>query len=278
MPESLVDWRMLLLNSISKSKRISRVFSFPDQSQLRLSFYPRSRSFFFFNDTAPPEIYTLSLHDALPISLLGIERALLLLEQAVELLVLVEREIVAGRPPEAGAEVLDRAVDVAVHRAPAEERGLHRVALDRQGRLLRERAPLEVHDLHGHPDLLEVALDRLQHLPAQKVATRRVVYREGQRGLARLAQQAARLLGVVAVVIVGLGVAVAARRARRVERRGGAREHALHDRGPIDRVVEGLPHPPILEDLLGVQVEPDHPGGGGGVEDRVRVGGRRGRS
>src|SRR5438876_5207738 len=25
-------------------------------------------SFFFFNDTAPPEIYTLSLHDALPIS------------------------------------------------------------------------------------------------------------------------------------------------------------------------------------------------------------------
>src|SRR5262249_62375288 len=28
----------------------------------------RSRVFFFFNDTAPPEIYTLSLHDALPIS------------------------------------------------------------------------------------------------------------------------------------------------------------------------------------------------------------------
>src|SRR5205809_8119565 len=31
---------------------------------LILSFY-----FFFFNDTAPTEIYTLSLHDALPISL-----------------------------------------------------------------------------------------------------------------------------------------------------------------------------------------------------------------
>src|SRR5690606_41434137 len=29
-------------------------------------------SFFFLNDTAPPEIYTLSLHDALPISLLAI--------------------------------------------------------------------------------------------------------------------------------------------------------------------------------------------------------------
>src|SRR2546426_2512015 len=29
-------------------------------------------SFFFFNDTATTEIYTLSLHDALPISLLGL--------------------------------------------------------------------------------------------------------------------------------------------------------------------------------------------------------------
>src|SRR2546429_3956426 len=29
---------------------------------------PPSLSFFFFNDTAPTEIYTLSLHDALPIS------------------------------------------------------------------------------------------------------------------------------------------------------------------------------------------------------------------
>src|SRR5688572_32850898 len=33
-------------------------------------FYSRASVFFsfFFNDTAPPEIYTLSLHDALPIS------------------------------------------------------------------------------------------------------------------------------------------------------------------------------------------------------------------
>src|SRR2546425_8542023 len=30
--------------------------------------YPYSVSFFFFNDTATTEIYTLSLHDALPIS------------------------------------------------------------------------------------------------------------------------------------------------------------------------------------------------------------------
>src|SRR2546422_8712937 len=32
---------------------------------------PRPSSFFFFNDTATTEIYTLSLHDALPISTLG---------------------------------------------------------------------------------------------------------------------------------------------------------------------------------------------------------------
>src|SRR5438876_10585905 len=34
-----------------------------------------SFSFFFFNDTATTEIYTLSLHDALPISALGRARA-----------------------------------------------------------------------------------------------------------------------------------------------------------------------------------------------------------
>src|ERR1051326_139018 len=31
-----------------------------------------SYAVFFFNDTAPPEIYTLSLHDALPISAAGV--------------------------------------------------------------------------------------------------------------------------------------------------------------------------------------------------------------
>src|SRR5262249_61314537 len=34
-----------------------------------------SSSFFFFNDTATTEIYTLSLHDALPISAVGAHRA-----------------------------------------------------------------------------------------------------------------------------------------------------------------------------------------------------------
>src|SRR5258708_37255053 len=33
-----------------------------------MSLFPPNSSFFFFNDTATTEIYTLSLHDALPIS------------------------------------------------------------------------------------------------------------------------------------------------------------------------------------------------------------------
>src|SRR5690349_22432031 len=36
--------------------------------------------FFFFNDTATTEIYTLSLHDALPISLAGLRRSQLEIE------------------------------------------------------------------------------------------------------------------------------------------------------------------------------------------------------
>ena len=50
--------------------------------------------FFFFNDTATTEIYTLSLHDALPI-LVEVVRVLLL-----------ERETVASHEPQA-AVVLD---------------------------------------------------------------------------------------------------------------------------------------------------------------------------
>src|SRR5437868_11943782 len=34
---------------------------------------PTAIFFFFFNDPAPTEIYTLSLHDALPISVVGVE-------------------------------------------------------------------------------------------------------------------------------------------------------------------------------------------------------------
>src|SRR2546425_6129855 len=36
-------------------------------SSINLAMAPPSRAFFFFNDTATTEIYTLSLHDALPI-------------------------------------------------------------------------------------------------------------------------------------------------------------------------------------------------------------------
>src|SRR2546425_12584555 len=35
--------------------------------------YPKKAHFFFFNDTATTEIYTLSLHDALPISLIAVD-------------------------------------------------------------------------------------------------------------------------------------------------------------------------------------------------------------
>src|SRR5467141_2453808 len=43
--------------------------------RLSLNRSNRSRLFFFFNDTATTEIYTLSLHDALPISLWRLDPA-----------------------------------------------------------------------------------------------------------------------------------------------------------------------------------------------------------
>src|SRR3712207_6875258 len=46
-------------------------------------------SFFFYNDTAPTEIYTLSLHDALPIFLARV------LDRRLQLRPLVGRELVA---------------------------------------------------------------------------------------------------------------------------------------------------------------------------------------
>src|SRR3712207_8552593 len=57
---------------------------------------------FFFNDTATTEIYTLSLHDALPIFLRGVERAQPALAGDLEhdvraLADLVERDLLARR-------------------------------------------------------------------------------------------------------------------------------------------------------------------------------------
>src|SRR2546422_2848994 len=54
-----------------------------------------SSSFFFFNDTATTEIYTLSLHDALPIYLAA-QKENLLLERLQLLLVVPARVLRAG--------------------------------------------------------------------------------------------------------------------------------------------------------------------------------------
>src|SRR2546430_16941652 len=43
-------------------------------------------SLFFFNDTATTEIYTLSLHDALPIFVEGRDRLLLIIDHALQVL------------------------------------------------------------------------------------------------------------------------------------------------------------------------------------------------
>src|SRR3712207_8650040 len=62
----------------------------------------RYMDIFFFNDTATPEIYTLSLHDALPISLLGEvdDRVGLPLEEQVQepLVVLSDADVVEIYP------------------------------------------------------------------------------------------------------------------------------------------------------------------------------------
>src|SRR2546425_13015325 len=54
--------------------------------------------FFFFNDTATTEIYTLSLHDALPILLFALDRAVLALRHVLPLG--DDDEVVDRRPRE----------------------------------------------------------------------------------------------------------------------------------------------------------------------------------
>src|SRR6266571_1223740 len=53
------------LNQSLFPRRLSPSLMVPEQSRFCGAF--RTRIFFFFNDTATTEIYTLSLHDALPI-------------------------------------------------------------------------------------------------------------------------------------------------------------------------------------------------------------------
>src|SRR5215475_5686486 len=179
--------------------------------------------------------------------LLRIERALLEGEEPVELVALVEGDVVAGGAPELRAEVLDGAVDVAVDGPPAEKGGLELALVHGLGRHLRQGAPLEVDHAHGHAHLAQVTLDRLDHLRAQEIAAGRVVDREGEIGLARLSEEPLRLLGIVAVVVVGLAVAVAPCGARRVQPPGRAREEVLHDCLAVDGVIERLAHPLVLE-------------------------------
>src|SRR2546427_12309931 len=56
-----------------------------------------SHRFFFFNDTATTEIYTLSLHDALPISFGFIDEALASLGRTRQVVLTVNQFFTAGR-------------------------------------------------------------------------------------------------------------------------------------------------------------------------------------
>src|SRR5215510_4924456 len=204
--------------------------------------------------------------------LLRVERALLEGEEPVELVALVEGDVVAGRAPELRAEVLDGAVDVTIDGAPAEERGLDLALVHGLGRHLRQRAPLEVDHPHGHAHLTQIPLDRLDHLRTQEIATGRVMDREGEIRLAGLSEEPLGLLGVIAVVVVGLAIAVAPRGAGRVEPPGRPREEILHDGLAVDGVVERLAHPLVLEWVaLGVEVDPDHPRRRWRVHDQVGI-------
>src|SRR3712207_8446708 len=63
-------------------------------------------SFFFFNDTATTEIYTLSLHDALPISGSGFRRSLIPMRDKPRQIVFIPAlELPQGRMGEVADEV-----------------------------------------------------------------------------------------------------------------------------------------------------------------------------
>src|SRR3712207_7651119 len=69
------------------------------------------QQFFFFNDTATTEIYTLSLHDALPISLVAVAgdreqpSAVLVEQQQLRVLVAEQRRQPVDGDPHEGVEV-----------------------------------------------------------------------------------------------------------------------------------------------------------------------------
>src|SRR2546430_12227715 len=78
--------------------------------------------FFFFNDTATTEIYTLSLHDALPISIAGDD-------------VPVER-VPAGVEPRPGIPAVKRRPTIVEHPVPAPRSEEHTSELQSQSNLV----------------------------------------------------------------------------------------------------------------------------------------------
>src|SRR5882762_9375011 len=97
--------------------------------------------FFFFNDTATTEIYTLSLHDALPILRAGVQQ-----HERAEIHVIGERRL----PPEVIVHLVPIAVVVVLSLAP--KNGVH-VPVPSPG-----RCPLPEH-IREHPFVIRSAQD-----------------------------------------------------------------------------------------------------------------------
>src|SRR2546430_16204241 len=92
----------------------------------RLKIY--SLAFFFFNDTATTEIYTLSLHDALPIFTFTIE-ADRFLHRMVRFLVGAMVDVALDRRPASDLPRLLSATDNRAASPPAPPQGLYLVAV-----------------------------------------------------------------------------------------------------------------------------------------------------
>src|SRR5436309_4710079 len=98
--------------------------------------------FFFFNDTATTEIYTLSLHDALPISGDGMDRVAVL---AVDLLDLLDSYERRGRPENRGdREDLPPRSEEHTSELQSRENLVCRLLLEKKKKYGRECAALEV--------------------------------------------------------------------------------------------------------------------------------------
>src|SRR3712207_7011914 len=106
---------------------------------------------FFFNDTATTEIYTLSLHDALPISL-G--------DHALELHALVG--VVAGHP----LEVLDEGLLAVAHVRVVLGVVVARVALDRLARAAPDRKSTRLNSSHANISYAVFCLKKKNELKA----------------------------------------------------------------------------------------------------------------